>query len=109
MNEKDVNKEFHIKSKEIVNKSEISDDDKKMWNEIIDKSSDLEILDLYYFLTSTPEKISWLTENTKKKIEILSEGNSSDWTDLLQKETNEINFFQDKEKLSTVRNKLKED
>lgn len=57
---------------ELINKSSVSEEDKKMWQELIEKAPEEFALSLFDSLSDNQEEIPWFTEIYKRKKEVFA-------------------------------------
>lgn len=74
----------------IIETSNISEGDKKMWNIILDDLPANFSNDIRVYLESNPDGVSQVTENLKTKIEMIQNNDAAAFEDLLKNEVKSI-------------------
>jgi len=80
--------------KNIIEASNLSTEDKKMWDNFLQVATEVQIGIVYDFLKDNPAELEFMTNNLKEKIEAVSQKNQNKLEEIKRKEDEYLKKFE---------------
>ena len=80
--------------KNIIESSNLSAEDKKMWNNFIEAGTEIQVGMVYDFLKDNAEELEFMTSNLKAKIEAVSQKDQSKLEEIKKSEEEYLKKYQ---------------
>lgn len=77
--------------KTLINQASLSDEDKAVWLKYSEGLSDFFAEHLVYLFSEMPDKVQWLTDNFKRKAEVLLKNDQVGWKKIIAEEKEVLN------------------